>query len=134
MGMKLPPETFWITNISKKAISLYDLNMTIHPFRSINLLDQKHYSYTKSQLMKSAENGSLFKKRNYVVIRRVPPYERDPIFIPIQPNATMPVRYKSGIDTVITNHEELNIADEEFAEENSEMAETDHLGKWVNRK
>src|ERR1700757_2861428 len=65
--------TFWVTNISNRNVSLTDLNLTIPAFRSVNLLDQKHYKYTLEQLQKSQESGSLFRKKSILFVRQVAP-------------------------------------------------------------
>ena len=65
--------SFWISNISKMNVCLRDLNLTVKAQSHANLLDNKHYSYTLEQLQKSAESGSLFRKRDKIKVRTVPP-------------------------------------------------------------
>lgn len=122
-------KTFWITNISKKAINLYDIGITIMPMTSLNLLDSKHYRLTLEQLEKSAKSGSIALKSNYVVVRAVPP-DAKKNYLPFDKNAIMPTRHRSAVENEDIKYEELNISDEKYAEENSDTAQQDHLGKW----
>lgn len=64
---------FWVTNITKADVSLGDLRVKVPKLSSINLLDSKHYNYNLEQLLKSAESGSLFKRRDKIKIRQVAP-------------------------------------------------------------
>lgn len=66
-------KTFWVTNISNMNVSLRDLNISLKAMSHANLLDERHYSYTLEQLQKSAESGSIYRKRNKIKIRKVPP-------------------------------------------------------------
>ena len=129
-----PVEAFWITNISKKIVSLADLGLCIYPQRSVNLLDKKHYSLTKEQLIASATSGSLLAKKTLLSIRKVPPPDQ-PKFntILLDENAIFQTRQRSAIKHEKIEHEELKIADEDYAEENSEDAAKEHLGKWNNK-
>lgn len=70
---------FWITNVSKKDVSLRDLAFTLRARTSRNLLDAKHFHYTLEQLEASATNGSLYAKSNMIKIRRVAPV------VPVKP-------------------------------------------------
>lgn len=122
---------FWITNISKKAIHLGDIGVIIYPMRSINLLDTKHYNLTRAQLEKSMMNGSLFTKKNNVVVRVVPPNYDPKKIVPFKKDAIYPTKQRSAIDFENVKYEELEVSDDEYAEENAAIAETDHLGKWI---
>lgn len=126
-----PTREFWITNISNKAISLADLGIHIYPMRSINLLDKNHYRHiTEEQLIKSASSGSLFVKNKYVVVRKVAPGTPMKAYIPVQEDAVFPTRKRSSIDIEKITYDELNVSDEEYAEENADITEESHLGKW----
>lgn len=127
-------ESFWITNISKKIVSLSDLGICVYPMRSVNLLDEKHYYLTKEQLLKSAEVGSLFIKRDKIVIRQVAPEMPGKNHIPYIDKPIFPSKQRSAQEPENIKYEELNILDEEYAEENAESAEADHLGKWNNKQ
>ena len=115
---------YWITNISKMNVSLLDLNLTIKSLSSINLLDKKHYSYTLDQLELSRTKGSMYKKRNKIVVRNISP-EYIKINIPISREASIPSRDKSIYEIKNETYEELTISDEQFAEENADMVELD---------
>jgi hypothetical protein len=114
--------SFWVTNICNRNVSLADLNLTIKAFSSVNLLDKKHYSYTLEQLQKSANNGSMFKKKHIISVRKV-----DPVVlrmnIPLSAETYIPNRQRSVLEIKEENYEELNVSDEQFAAENSDMIE-----------
>ncbi len=116
---------YWVTNISKMNVSLADLNLTIRAMSSVNLLDKKHYSYTYEQLELSRIQGSMAKKKDKIVPRDFPPEikrKTDVVFIK---DATIPPREKSIFDVKQIHYEELNLTDEQFADENAETAELD---------
>lgn len=116
--------TFWITNISSRNVSLADLNLTVKAFTSVNLLDNKHYYYTLEQLQKSAQNGSLAKKNNLIKIRQIEP-DHITVNVPFIQETYIPSRQRSIYDIKEEKYEELNISDEEFADQNAEIAELD---------
>lgn len=116
-------KSFWVTNISKMNVSLSDLNLTIKALTTVNLLDKRHYSLTEEQLLKSAESGSLFKKRDRVVVRKVSPKLNVPHNILIEENTYLPSRDRSLVIVKHNNYEELNVSDESFA---SEMADLEN--------
>ena len=64
--MKKLEEQFWVMNISNRNVSLSDLGLTIPAFKTVNLLDSKHYSLDKETLEASAESGSLYKKKSKI--------------------------------------------------------------------
>lgn len=117
-------QTFWLTNISDRNVSLTDLNLTVKAFSSVNLLDKKHYQYTKEQLDKSASNGSLFKKHDKLVIRKIAP-EIIQTNIPLLRETYIPTRERSVLSINEEKYDELNISDEEFAKDNADTAELD---------
>jgi len=123
---------FWLTNISNMNVSLTDLNLTVKAYSCVNLLDAKHYYYTPEQLQKSAESGSIFKKRNKLVVRKISPEILQPInfqfganSISVVHDAFIPSRERSVLTIKEENYEELNISDEQFADENAEIVELD---------
>lgn len=128
--IKKVEDYFWITNKSKKAVHLQDIGVVIYPFRSLNLLDRKHYSLTKQQLEKSKENGSLFRRKNEVVVREVPPGAPIKQYIELQKDAIIPTRQRSIVEIENIKYEELNVSDDDYAAENAENAQSDYLGKW----
>jgi hypothetical protein len=117
-------QSFWITNISNRNVSLADLNLTVKAFSSVNLLDKKHYDYNLEQLNTSATKGSIFKKKDKIVVRQVAP-EVIKMNVPFLKETYIPSRERSTYVIKDENYEELNISDEEFAAENAEIIELD---------
>lgn len=131
--MKTMPSSkeFWVTNISSKAISLADLGIHIYPMRSVNLLDKNHYrNITEEQLIKSASSGSIFIKNKYVVVRKVAPGTPMKNILTVQEDATFPTRKRSNVEIEKIVYDELNISDDDYAEENADISQQSHLGKW----
>jgi hypothetical protein len=118
--------SFWVTNLTPMNVSLADLNLTVKAFSSVNLLDKKHYSYTLEQLQKSAESGSLFNKRDRIAVRKIAP-EILTANVPLLRETFIPTRERSVLAIKEENYEELNVTDEEFANENAETAAMDTL-------
>lgn len=118
-----PILTFWVSNISNRNVSLSDLNLTIKAYCSVNLLDSRHYNFTLEQLINSASKGSIFKKRNIIFVRKVPPYVQKNS-IQIDPNAIIPDRNRSLYKHKEEKYEELSITDEQFAEEDANLSES----------
>lgn len=117
-------QSFWITNISNRNVSLADLNLTIKAFSSVNLLDEKHYAYSLEQLQVSAEKGSLAKKKDKLVVRTFAPKSTQKN-IGISREAMIPTRERSLFNIKEEHYEELNISDEDFAKENADTAQMD---------
>lgn len=122
MNKKKSKIFFWVTNISKRNVSLADLNVTIKALSSVNLLDDKHYHYTLDQLQKSATTGSLFKKRHFLSVRKVEP-EIIKMNIPLINETYIQTRQRSVLEIQEKLYEELSLTDEQFASENSDLAE-----------
>jgi len=117
--MEKKEKTFWITNISSFNVSLADLNLTIKPNSSVNLLDKKHYYFTIEQLEKSAKYGSIFKKSDKIIIRKIAPNSKKK-----EIELSKEILYKAEKSLYKIQEqkfEELNISDEEFANENTEV-------------
>jgi len=115
---------FWVTNISKMDVSLSDLNLTIRSFTTINLMDSKHYYFTSDQLYKSAESGSLFKKKDKIVVRKIAPkIEKKRVMLIV--GGAVPSRERSIYQIKEEKFEELQVDDIKFAEENADTAEMD---------
>lgn len=119
--MKTAPKEFWIVNISNKDISIDDLYLTIRAKTSINLLDSKHYYFTWDQVFKSITSGSIFKKRNKIFIRKIPP-KFEQIKLQVDEISVIPCRSKSIYEVKEEKYEELNVTDEQFVEENLDLA------------
>lgn len=123
--MKKEAPTFWLTNISNRNVSLADLDLTVKAYSSVNLLDKKHYEYTPEQLLKSAESGSIFKKRDKLVVRKIAP-EILKANVPLTRETFIPSRERSLFTIKEENYEELNVSDEQFAKENADIVELDN--------
>lgn len=125
---------FWIINITNKVIIIGDLNLEIGPFKTLNLMDSKHFSYTYKMLEESKTNGSLYKKRNVIKIRTKPlekksnnilinyhTYDKENKVWSFDTKGIMPSRKKSIYEITQEKYEELNVSDEDFAETNAEI-------------
>lgn len=119
-------KTFWVTNISKYNVSLSDLNLTIKAFSSVNLLDKKHYSYDVDQLVASKVYGSIYHKRNKIVIRDEAP-EIIKMNVPVLAETFLPSRERSIYSIKDEKYEELEMSDEDFAKENADMVDLDSI-------
>lgn len=114
---KIKEEEFWATNVSQLNVSLRDLGITIPSKKSVNLLNSKHYSFNKEQLELSATSGSLFTKKDKILVRQTAPE------MPISPGiqvSKMPrfiaknlARTKIVVEDVV--YPELSVSEEEFA-------------------
>jgi len=118
-----PRASFWVTNTCNRNVSLSDLNLTIKAYASVDLLDNKHYSYNKERLEKSQANGSLYAKRSIISVRSVPPPIPDLPEIPILLDAVIPDRQRSIFQITQVEYDELRISDEDFARQSAEMEE-----------
>ena len=123
-SINIMKQDFWITNISNRNVSLTDLNLTVKAFASVNLLDKKHYEYSLEQLQKSANNGSLSKKRDKVVVRQLAPQiiKKNTSF---DRESTIPTRERSLYSIKEEHYEELAVSDEDFAKDNADTAQID---------
>ncbi len=122
--MKKEAITFWVTNISNMNVSLADLNLTIKAYSSVNLMDMRHYQYKIEQLKTSVESGSIFKKRDKIIVRKVAP-EVLKANVPLTRETFIPTRERSLLSIKEENYEELNVSDEEFAKDNADTADAD---------
>jgi hypothetical protein len=113
---------FWITNITKKAVSISDLGTTLQPYKSINLLGSKNSAYTIEQIELSLKEGSLFQNRNRVKIRQSAPEKiESKVEIFEENNFRADKVPRSQIDIIIPQFEELDISEEEFINEFTEF-------------
>lgn len=112
---------FWVTNISNRNVSLSDLGLTIPAGKTMNLLNTERYAFGITELIKSATSGSLFKKRDKIVVRKVPPTIEEKKIVEMDFNAAVPSRRRSVVEPVEVYHEELEISDESFAEQAAEL-------------
>lgn len=107
---------FWITNISKKDINLYDLGVNVKSMTSINLLDPKHYFLTESQIEKSLESGSLRQKLGNIIIRESAP-KLEKKKIAIDKYSAIPTRLRSLVEIEEEYYQELDINNDILEEE-----------------
>lgn len=124
---------FWVTNISNRNVSLADLNLTIKAFSSVNLLDKKHYSFTIEQLLQSEAIGSIFNKKNKIVVRKVPP-QTIKMNVPTLSETYIPSRERSVYSIKEEKYEELNLSDEDFAKENADIIELDNIKPIISKR
>jgi hypothetical protein len=131
-------ETFWITNISNRDVTLSDLRVTIRAFTSVNLLDKKHHSLTKEQVLLSVNSGSIFKRNKIIYVRKVPPYAEDLIKkyakdLERDQPINFPSKCRSTIMAEDITYDELTVDDDTYAEENADMAEIDYSGRFYKK-
>lgn len=116
---------FWIVNTSNRNVRLSDLDLTIPPYASINLLS-KNCRLTEAQINDSVNAGSV-KRSSAITVRKVAPGKEMPYQIP-QSLEPMPSKSKSAYEIKMENYQELSLdddSDEKFAMENADMAEND---------
>lgn len=118
--------SYWVSNLTQRDIGLSDLRVTIPAYRTVNLLDEKHYHLTIEQLEASAASGSIFKRKGLISVRDVPPPQ--PIKTVIQAFKGPALRRveRSIIQVEVPVYEELQFSaesDEKFAAENLDVAE-----------
>lgn len=116
--------SFWITNCSKLNVSLADLGITVKSMTSVNLLDEKHYTFTLPQLMKSLHEGSIFKKRDKIKLREKPPVQIKNQ-IQVNKNTFIDSRTKSIVEIEYKKYEELVTDDDKYGEDIADLA--DHV-------
>jgi hypothetical protein len=131
--MKTQNKEFWITNISNRNVSLADLNLTVKAFSSVNLLDSKHYHYSLEEIEVSVKSGSIYKKRDKIFVRAVAPEAISATQIAFKKDERFPDRHLSLFEIKQEKYEELDLSDEEFANENSDLAEQDRLPSLINK-
>lgn len=125
--VKANNKSYWISNISNRNVSLADLNLTIKAYSSINLMSS-HYYYTEEQLNNSTLFGSIYNKRDKIFVRKVAPIiEKNKIHC--LNDTTIPSRQRSTYKIEYQEYEELNMTDEQFADENTDMIDNDELKK-----
>lgn len=129
MTKKPDTNSFWVTNISNMNVSLADLNLTVKALSSANLLDKRHYQYTLEQLTNSFKSGSLFKKRDKIIVRKLAP-EVLKMNIPFSRETFIPSRERSVLVIKEENYEELNVSSAEqdliaYAKDNADTAQMD---------
>lgn len=119
---KIKKDEFWASNISNLNVSLRDLGITLPKNKVCNLLDDRHYSFTKEQLELSAASGSLYNKRDKILIRKVAPDAPTPsgILVTKMPRFIAQNMARTKIVVEEVKYEELSVSEEDFANEMSE--------------
>jgi hypothetical protein len=130
--MKKEKVAFWLTNISNRNVSLADLNLTIKAFSSVNLLDSKHYSYTKEQVEASVNSGSVYNKRDKIKTRKEAP-KIIKMDMPVLRETFIPTRERSTLSIKEEYYEELSLSDEQFAIDNADIADLETQKPIIKR-
>jgi hypothetical protein len=119
---KIKEEEFWVTNISNCNVSLRDLGITIPSNKCVNLLNSKHYIFNINQLELSAASGSLYKKRDKLLVRQIAPEKpiSSGIHVSKLPRFVAQNRIRTKILVEDVKYEELEISEEKFADEMTE--------------
>jgi uncharacterized protein YqgQ len=135
MKRAIKPASFWITNISPRNVTLADLATNIKAFTSVNLLDDRHYAYTMEQLEKSMKSGSIFKKKDIIKVRDIPPVIEKKQWTETDEKSSMPTRAKSILEikeqdylenvSGDSNPEEQKKFDEQLARTNADLEDED---------
>lgn len=122
-------EEFWVTNVSNMNVSLSDLGLSVPARKTVNLLDKRHYSFNKEELVVSAASGSLFKKRTKVVVRKVPPVVEAQKMLEVDFNAVVPSRRRSVVKIEHIQYEELELSDDIFAAQVADLTDENYPNK-----
>ncbi len=118
--MKQLSPTFWVTNISNKNVMLSDLYISIKANSSVNLLSKHHY-FTLEQLEKSHASGSLYKKRDKIVKRKVPPPPEEPAQLQVDLHSVVPSKPRSIFEIEHKRYVELEITDEQYQAQSGDL-------------
>lgn len=118
--------------MSNRLISLGDLGILLQPYQTVNLLDSRHYFFTEEQIQASLKSGSLFKRSDKIVVRKIPPPKifKGPSPIGLDEKNEYPSKIRSLLEHKEFNYDELQMSDEEYAKENADLADEDDLGKY----
>lgn len=120
MGQSISPKEYWITNISKRGITLHDLNLTLLPGQSYNLLN-KNARLTPELINQSITSGSICHKSKEIIIRRLAPKRKiRPILINKIPRLSS---RQNAVEIKETHYEELDIAEENIANDLDELTD-----------
>jgi hypothetical protein len=134
--------TYWVTNTCSMNVSLADLNLTIKAYSSVNLLDGRHYNYTLEQLQKSALSGSIFKKRDKIVLRQNAPVVLknklviSESFVPSRGYSLFNIKHEEYDELKISEEDDKEAQkklDEEYAKENADLAQTNEIVATIKK-
>lgn len=125
-------KSFWITNISKRLISVGDLGILLQPHQSVNLLDSKHYTFTEAQIQTSLATGSLYKRSDKIKVRKNPPPQalKGASKVGLDETNQFPSKIRSLLEHKEFNYEEHQVTDDEYAAQNADLADEDDVGKY----
>lgn len=123
---------FWVSNISNRNVTLTDLALNIKAYSTVNLLDEKHYSLNIDQLNRSKNSGSIFKKRDKIRVRVVPPPAIEKEKIAFLPDGTIPSRERSILNLKMEEYEELKVDDKKTQRELEEQLASDNADLELN--
>lgn len=119
-------DQFWVTNISNRDVSLSDLGLSIPAFKTVNLLDKRHYNFSLEELELSEKSGSIFRKKSKIKKRKVPPTIEKKQILEVDFNAVVPSRRRSIVKIEEVYYEELDISDDAFAEAAADLADQNY--------
>lgn len=109
---------FWIKNISRRNVSLRDLNLTVPIGKTFNLLNARRFPYLNEALiLESYASGSLYKKRDKVIKCNAPSPIQHHLEMSTVPMIVRPISVVKVEEKV---YEELILSDEKMADEFSE--------------
>lgn len=117
----MPSKSIWITNISNKDIHISDLGLVIKSYSSIKLLNNSRLPLAEEQILKSINSGVISKKKELIIGNNTP----NQIVVQkkeISTN-TIPDRSRSLKEIKEEKYEELNLSDEEYINQISEIIE-----------
>jgi hypothetical protein len=130
-----PSPEFWVTNFSNRNVVLADLACTIKAYTTVNLADMRRYGLTLAQLNKSKESGSLLLKKDTIRVREAAPIIEPKKTIPFAQDSIIPSRERSLFSIKETHYDELRVSDEQYAEENAELADlNDKISPLTSKK
>lgn len=118
---KLQQSNYWLTNISKTAVRISDLGITLQPGKSINLLHPKlHLSI--NVIEESVNNGSIKSRQSSLLIRRQPPLNKNNNIIQKEVSAYPIIRRNPSAVRIVEKtfdefEEDKFISENKFAEE-----------------
>lgn len=122
----------WITNINyKKDMKIDDLGLVVPKGKSRNILASNCKHITAEQIEESLTSGSLFKKSNWLKVRKVEPkFNPFKLHVSTDYRIVSPVRFpgtRTNVSIEIKEYEDLDFedqssGDEMFASETSDAA------------
>lgn len=126
----------WLTNITNRKIVLGDLKFTLQPHQTIDILDERHTIYTVEQIEDSINGGSIGKRLNKTIfIRKSEPKVKVDRKIDIS-KVSFPFKQRTIVEVEEPDYEELHIgiSDEEYADENADIAGAEREDKYKNNE